>query len=330
MQADYKPIWRVMFLDLTATKQINGMKNKTKMTRSKKKELMQAMLFILPQIVGFLVFSLYPIIWVTRYAWYNYDGVIEKFTGFNNIINVFTNDINYWYSVINTLILGFGKLAIELPLALALAIILNSNIKGRSFFRTVFFMPNIISVAIMGVIYYFMFATFEGIVNNMLIASNVMKLPINWFGEKWTAMAVLAIASIWQNFGINMLFFLAGLMNIPKELYECAEIDGADKFTQFKKITIPMLAPIMQVIVMMGIIGSIKTTDLVLVLTNGQPAGGTEVVMTYIFKKFFSYGDMNTIPQIGYSCALGLVTSIILGLITIVYLRQTKKYNTID
>lgn len=290
----------------------------------------KSFLFVLPQLIGLLVFSIYPIVWVVQHSFYDFDGVTKIFNGLYNYTRVFTNDPTYWKAWGNTLILSFGKLAIELPLALFLAVLLNSKLKGKSFFRTVFFLPNVISVAVMGLIFYFMFATFEGIVNNSLLEFGLIQAPIDWFGNKWTAMFVIGISSIWQNFGINMLFFLSGLMNIPKELYECAEVDGASKPKQFFKITLPMLGPVMQVIVMMGIVGSIKITDLVLVLTNGQPAGGTEVVMTYLFKKFFNYGEVSVMPQIGYACALGVVTSIILGIITVIYLRTTRKMSSID
>ncbi|MDF2924507.1 MAG: hypothetical protein K0R57_3421 [Paenibacillaceae bacterium] len=296
----------------------------------KTKAHMQSFLFILPQLVGFLVFGIYPIVWVLIHAFYDYDGLQRIFTGLDNLTRVFLRDADYWHSLVNTLILSGGKLVVELPLALVLALILNTSLRGRSFFRAMFFMPNIISSAIIGLVFYFMFATFEGIVNNGLLAAGLIQTPVDWFANKWTAMSILGLSSIWQNFGINMLFFLAGLLGIPKELYECSEIDGAGRWKQFIHITIPMLGPVMQVVCMMAIIGSMKVTDLVLVLTNGQPAGGTEVVMTYIFKKFFNYGGMDNLPQVGYTCALGLVTSVILGIITVFYLRMTKNMSTID
>ena len=149
--------------------------------------------------------------------------------------------------------------------------------------------------------------------------------PVNWFGHKWTAILVIAIVSIWQGFGINMLFFLSGIQGIPADLYECASLDGANKWKSFVHITLPMLAPTMQVILMMAMIGTIQTTDLVLTLTNGQPAGQSEVIMTYIFKYFFSYGNTVNASQYGYATAAGIVLAIILGGLTAVYLKVTQK-----
>lgn len=286
----------------------------------------QAILMLSPQILGFVLFTLYPILWVIRLAWYDYDGITLKFIGFDNFIRVFTRDPLYWKSILNTIILSFGKLAIELPLALILAVFLNEKwLKGKSFLRTMFFLPNIVSPAIIGLIFGFIFSTFNGFVNEILMHFQAIDAPINWFSNKWLAMLVIMIASIWQGFGINMLFFLSGLLNIPQELYEAADVDGANVCQKFVHVTLPLLAPVMRVICMLAILGSMKISDLVLVLTNGQPAGGTEVVMTYIFKNTFAYGNMSQIPQIGYSACLGLVTSIIIGLITLYYNHISKK-----
>lgn len=274
------------------------------------------------QIIGFLVFGIYPILWVYRYAFYDYDGIREIFIGMENIVRVFTRDIHYWKSLVNTFIIAYGKLIIELPLALILAVMLNMKIAGRSFFRTMFFMPNIISTAIIGLVFSFIFGSFNGIVNNLLIELKLISEPINWFANKPTSMLVIIVASMWQGFGINMLFFLAGLQNIPTELYEAATIDGATGSYQFWHITLPMLAPVAQIILMLAMINGIKIMDLVMVLTNGMPAGETDVVMLHIYKHFFPEG---TLPQLGYASALGLVTSIIIGIITVIYFKLSKK-----
>lgn len=280
-------------------------------------------LFIAPMLIGFLVFTLYPICWAIRYSFFDYDGIEASFIGLDNYIRVFTRDPGYWQAMATTFLMSFGKLLVELPLALLLAILLNNALKGSGIFRTIFFLPNIISTAIMGLIFFFIFDTANGFVNNVLMEFGIE--PVNWFGHKWTAILVIAIVSIWQGFGINMLFFLSGIQGIPADLYECASLDGANKWKSFVHITLPMLAPTMQVILMMAMIGTIQTTDLVLTLTNGQPAGQSEVIMTYIFKYFFSYGNTVNASQYGYATAAGIVLAIILGGLTAVYLKVTKK-----
>jgi raffinose/stachyose/melibiose transport system permease protein len=243
---------------------------------------------------------------------------------------LFSRDPYYWRSVLNTFIVAFGKLIVEVPLALVLAVILNSSLKGRTFYRTVFFMPNILSVAIVGLIFFFLFAAYRGIVNNFLQFLGLIEDPVNWFGNKWTALLTIGITSIWQNFGIVMIFFLTGLQSIPAEMYEHASLVGASQFQKFIYITVPMLAPMIQVILLLAILGSLKMTDLVLVLTAGQPGGQSEVMMTYMFKHFFLIGEgAFGSPQIGYAASMGVITSIILGIITVVYLRMTRRMRTI-
>ena len=315
---------------MKSTAKIRTTAKPIKQKRAGVKEQVQSYCMIAPQVIGFLVFSLYPIFWVLRYAWFDYNSVTAIFVGFDNFTRVFT-DASYWNSVANTFIISIGKLIIELPLALILAVALSGNIRGKSAFRLSLYVPNIISVAIVGITFSYMFSSFDGIINHLLKAAHIIDVPVNWFANKWTAIVVIMIASIWQGFGVNMIYFMAGLMNIPEELYECSRLDGANKFQQFIHVTIPQLAPVAQIICMLAIVSGIKMNDLVLVLTNGQPGGETEVVMSYILKLFFPMNAVVTAdPQIGYACAAGVVTSVLLAIITVLYLRMSRKATTVN
>ena len=170
-----------------------------------------------------------------------------------------------------------------------------------------------------------LFAAFNGMVNSILQTLGLIGRPINWFSTKGNAMLVLGIASVWQNYGINMMFFLMALQSIPEEIYECAELDGATGLRKFFSITLPMIAPIFESVLLMAIIGSLKVCDLVISLTDGQPGGQTEVVMTYIYKFFFGRSGRNV--QIGYASAMSMITAVFLGLVTIVYVQGTKRLN---
>lgn len=287
-----------------------------------KQDEVEAVLMVLPGAVGFIVFTYFPIVYILRYALYNYNGFNLEFTGLDNFVRLFARDPEFWWSIGNTFILAFGKLAIEIPLALGLAVLLNRNLFGTAFFRVVYFLPAIISTAIVGLIFSLMFATFDGIINGILTDLHMIKQNINWFGYKWTAMLVLGIASVWQNVGVNMIFFMVALQGIPKELYECASIDGVTPWRQFWSITLPMIGPMFQMILLMAIIGSLKVADLILASTNGQPGGSTEVVMTYVFKYFFGYSGRT--PQIGYASAMAVVTGVILAAVSVIYLKATK------
>lgn len=298
-------------------KKINGL------AVNNRKDSIQAVLMIMPTTVGFILFTYVPIVYNLRYAMYDYNGSLSTYIGLENFVRIFTRDVDYWKSLGNTFIIAFGKLSIEIPLALCMAILLNKNLPGTAIFRVGLFLPAIISTAIVGLVFSLMFSSFDGIVNTILQNLHIIEKPINWFGSKWTAMLVLVIASVWQNFGINMIFFLVALQRVPKELYECASIDGASSWTKFRHITLPMIGTLFQVILLLAIVGSIKMSDLVLASTNGQPGGSTEVVMTYVFKYFFGY--LGHMIEIGYASAMSIVTAIILAIIAIVYLNVTKK-----
>lgn len=294
-----------------------------------KDDTVPAYIMMLPMLIGFLLFTIYPIFYVLKYAWFEYNGfTYMKFTGFYNFIRLFSRDPVYWMSVLNTFAVTFAKLIIELPIALVLAVLLNSKAKSDSFFRTVFFMPTIISTAIVGLIFSILFNSYNGIVNTLLMQLGFIGDKVNWFADKWLAMSVIIITAVWQHFGVNMIFFIMGLQSVPNELYECAEIDGANSLQKFFKITVPMLAPILQIVIMLAIVEGMKMTEMVLVLTNGMPGGKTEVVMTYIYKYFFNIDGYGS-NQYGYASAMSIVTAVLIGIITLLYLRMSKKLSQI-
>ncbi len=283
----------------------------------------QAVLMLAPMLIGFFLFTYVPIFYILRYSFYQSNGFTETWIGLENFVRIFTRDLPYWKSLGNAFLLSFGKLAVEIPLALLLAVFLNKALKGTGFFRVMLFLPAIISTAITGLIFSLMFASFNGIINEMLLNIGWIARPISWFSRKWSAMLVLGIASVWNNYGINMIFFLMALQSVPKELYESADIDGISSVRKFFHITLPMIGPTFQVVVLMAIVGSLKMADLILASTNGQPAGQTEVVMTYVFKYFFGY-DGRTV-SVGFASAMALITGIILALVSLVYLKTSNK-----
>ena len=292
----------------------------------------QEILMITPMTIGFLLFSVYPIIWVLRWSFFKYNGYSEPvFVGLGNFIRVFSRDPAYWNSLKNTFLIAGMKMIFEIPLALVLAVLLNNKIKGSSFFRVVFFLPSVFSIAVVGLIFSILFGAYNGIVNAILKNIGLITQNISWFSDKGHAMFVIILVSLWTTFGLNMIYFLMGLQNISKSLYECASIDGANEVQQFFYITMPLVAPILQLVLMLSVLGTMKMTDLILVLTNGAPGGSTEVVMTYIFKYFFSYGESAAMEvQFGYASSMAVVTAVILGIVTLIYLRVSKKMQEVE
>lgn len=292
----------------------------------------QEVLMITPMTIGFLLFSVYPIFWVLRWSFFNYNGYsVPEFVGLENFVRAITRDQAYWSSLKNTFMIAGLKMLIEIPLSLVLAVILNNKLKGSAFFRVIYFLPSVFSIAVVGLIFSILFSAYNGIVNAVLYETGLISRNIAWFSDKGHAMFVIILVSLWTTFGLNMIYFLMGLQNISKSLYECASIDGAGRLQQFFYITVPLVAPILQLVLMLSVLGTMKMTDLILVLTNGAPGGSTEVVMTYIFKYFFSYGDNAARDvQFGYASAMAVITALILGVVTIIYLRISRKMQEIE
>lgn len=282
----------------------------------------QALLMLAPMMIGFIIFTYVPIVYILRYSFYESNGIKAVWVGTENFVRVFTRDTAYWKSLVNVFILAFGKLAVEIPLSLLLAVLLNKGLKATGFFRVALFLPAIISTAITGLIFSLMFAAFNGIINGMLQNIGLIEFPINWFSKKSSAMFVLGLASVWNNYGVNMIFFLMALQSVPNELYECAQIDGVTPIKKFFKITLPMIGPTFQAVVLMSIVASLKMSELILASTNGQPAGQTEVVITYVFKYFFGYDGRKI--EVGYASAMALVTGVILAAVSFVYMKLTN------
>jgi len=290
-----------------------------------RKDNTQAIIMIAPMVISFFIFSYFPILYIIRYAFYNFDGFNSVFVGLDNFVRIFTRDTMFWESLGNTFALTGVKVSLEIPLALFMAVLLHQGLKGSGVFRVLLFLPTIISTAISGLIFSLLFATFGGVVNDMLMNVGILSSAVNWFGEKWTAMFVLSVASIWSSMGINIIFFLMALQSVPQDLYECCRLDGASGFKKFRYVTLPMIGPIFRIVLLNAIIGSLRIADLVLASTNGGPQGRTEVVMTYVFKFFFGLDGRR--QEIGYASAMSFVTAIILAIITFIYLKSSKKMN---
>ena len=211
-------------------------------------------LMVLPTVILLILFVLYPLAWVFRYVFYDYDGLhAAKFVGLENFIRLFTRDPDYWKSVWNTFVYAVGKLIITIPLSFVLAVLLNSKLKLQSVFRAVIFMPTIISTAVMSLVFYFMFNSYNGIVNQMLMRFSLIENPIDWFGRDM-AMVTAIIVAAWGAVGNYMIYFLAGLQTVPDEMYEVAKLDRANYLQTMFDVVFPLLGPVMQTLLMLAII----------------------------------------------------------------------------
>lgn len=290
-----------------------------------KSEVLQCYALIGLQIIGFLLITLYPMVWAVRLSCFYYDGVASKtrFLGFENFLTLFTKDKVYWQAWLTTLKYAAMKIPIELPLAMFIAILLKRNLRFKGFFRAMFYMPSIVGIAIVGVIFFNMF-DFFGIINSWITRIIPGKEPIEWFSNTSTAMLVLVIGDVWRTFGVNALYFTAALCNVPENLYEAAEIEGASRWTMFRKITLPIIAPVVQIVLLLSINGTLHVNEYILTMTGGAPYGTTHTVMSYIVKMYVPGFAGNSV-NIGYGCAVSVVTSVIMAAIAIIYMKSTKK-----
>ncbi|MFS0723421.1 carbohydrate ABC transporter permease [Paenibacillus sp. 1P07SE] len=293
------------------------------------KRLGENSLFLAPSIILTAVLGIYPLLWMLRFMFYDYAGYGEPlFIGLDNFRRLM-RDALFWESVGNTFIYAGGKLALTLPVSMLLAVILNGKLRGSNLLRGIYFMPTIISTAVISVVFYTIFNSYNGMVNTVLMKLHLISEPIEWLGPKLAMLTVILVA-VWGAVGNYMLLFLAGLQGIPKDLYESASIDGANAGRRFWSITLPMLAPVAQLVIMLAIIASLKGYESIMLITEGGPIGRTEVMYLYLYKLLFPVSTGSAVvQQFGYGSAVGFATAIIVGGITGLYFLLSRKMNKV-
>ncbi|QTQ13842.1 sugar ABC transporter permease [Treponema parvum] len=302
-------------------RQLNSSEQKNAIIKSLKKHAAQY-LMITPTVILVVLFGIYPVIYILYYSFMQYNGFSDPiFIGLYNYLRVFF-DTSFWISVKNTLEFGIFIPLVQIPFALFLAALLNKKFKGSGIARAVIFVPNITSTAIMGIVFFLMFASYNGIVNGLLQASHIILKPIEWLGKGILAKLVVVVFCTWSGVGFYMVLFLAALQRIPHDVIESATIDGANSRQIFFKITIPMMGKMFQIISMLSILNTLKLFDSVKALTNGGPGNATDVMTMYIFRYFFENPGT---PQHGYASAVSIVTTFIILIVTGVYSYFTRK-----
>lgn len=261
---------------------------------------------ILPALVLFLLFVIYPLFqgaWISLHRW---DGLSEmEWIGFKNYQFVFRDKV-FWQAMRNTFQFAIGVTVIKNIAGLGLAVLLDKQIKGRTFFRASVFMPVTISFVVIGILWSWIFNPIFGILNSLLTSLHLEFLIQGWLSDPKIALWSVMWVDIWKWTGFHMVLFLAGIQSIPRDLYEAAAIDGANAWKSFTKITVPMLKPVMLVSVLMSIIGAfVSNYDVVYVMTGGGPFHATEVALTWIVSttfRFASVGKANAMSMLLFVC----------------------------
>lgn len=262
----------------------------------------------------FLVFFVVPTFYGLGLSFTNSSGIVNKysFVGIRNYINIFENDSVFHQALMNTLKFVVTVVIIQSLLSLVFALLLLRNTKTNIFMRTLYFFPTILSSVSVAFIWTFIYDPNIGILNEFLGFIGLGKLQQDWLGNPLIAIYCLAVVEIWAHAGQLMIIYLAGLQQIPNELYESAALDGANKWITFSRITWPMLAPATTIVVAYTTIQSFKMFDLIYAMTNGGPNNATEVLATYIYHQAFQYNHM------GYAAAVSMIFMLIISLITLI------------
>ena len=262
-------------------------------------------LFLLPNISGFLCFTLIPVVASFVLAFVEWDILTPpKFVGLSNFITLI-KDREFWYYLYNTLFFMLG-IPLNMAVSLFLAILVNQKLKGITIFRTFYFLPVISPMVAVAIVWRWIFNAEFGLLNSFLRLFLID--PPKWLSSTTWAKPAIIFMSTWQGVGYNMLLYLAALQSIPEELYEAARIDGATAWQQFKKITLPMLSFVNFFIVIMGIINGFQAFGVQYVMTGGGPAGSTTTIVYYIYNnafKWFKMGYASSIAWVLFALVFG-------------------------
>ncbi len=274
------------------------------------------LVYIAPWILGFLGFQIYPLLASVYYSFTNYNLIkLPKFVGFANYVFAFTKDANFAQSALVTILYTFTAVPLKLAFALAIALILNMRVKAIGIFRTVYYLPSIMGASVaVAVLWRFLFMK-DGFLNQLLAAVNIQ--GPDWIGDTGFALFTISLVTVWQ-FGSSMVLFLAGLKQIPGELYEASCIDGAGKLRNFLHITIPMLSPILFFNLVMQIINGFQDFTAPLLITGGGPAHATYLYGLLLYDNAFKFFKM------GYASALSWLLFLVIIAVTALLFKSSS------
>lgn len=290
----------------------------TKRKVFKNKEEVMGILFALPAILGFFLWTAGPMVaslFISLTDWRI--GSKAKFIGLENYITMFTKDELFTKSLGVTTYFALGSVPLILIFAFLVAILLNQKVKGLPFFRTIFYMPSIVPVIASSVLWMWLLNPDFGLINGMLQKIGIPKQQ--WLFDEKQVIPALIIMNIWA-MGSTMIVFLAGLQGIPKHLYEAVEIDGGNWFHKFKNITIPMMTPTIFFNLVMLIIDNFQVFSKAYVMTEGGPNNGSMFYVFYLYRRAFTYSEF------GYASALAWVLFIIILVLTIIVFKSSNKW----
>lgn len=317
--------------------EVAAKQRKHKMSRLEKKNTRIAYSFLAPNFLGFAIFTLVPVVCAILLAFVEWNGgdiSNAHFVGLQNFAEIFkadkvaskwaNGDYLYFFNRVdlgialkNTVFYALINVPLTLVCAIALALALNKA-KGAVAFRTIFFFPYVASMVAICVCWNFMLMK-DGPVNQMIMALGI-NFNKSWTADSTMAMWAIILVSVWRSMGYYMVIYLAALQGVPRELYEAATVDGANKWQQFRNVTLPQIKPTTFFCTIMLVIGSFKIYDTVAIMTNGGPGRATKMLVTYIYDVAF-----NNIKY-GQASAIAMVLLVIVLIVTIIQFANEKKF----
>jgi len=279
-------------------------------------------LFVLPAFILFLAFFIYPIYTAIDNSFTSWNGISKdvKYIGFDNYAAAMS-DIAFWKSVKNNVYFILFSCFVQVPLIVIFSLLIANVKRLKGLYKTAVFAPSIMSTAVIGILWGFIYNPDFGLMNQILGLFAVE--PIYWLSDKNWAMLSILITNAWQWTGFYIVMVLAAIISIPKELDEAAAIDGATGWQRAMKITLPLVMPIISVVIMLSIAGAMKAADIILVMTKGGPAGSTDVMATYMIRyaiTSFKHGFGNSIAVLIF-----VFTMIITALYQVLIARRNER-----
>jgi len=278
-------------------------------------------LFLLPAIILFLLFVVYPIFSSIYYSLFNWKGFgpAVDFVGLENFKNILSDKI-FLIALRNGLLIIVFSLVIQLPLSLMLAVLVGRDLPGRVFFRSVFFMPYVLSEVITAIMWLFLYNPDpdRGFINALIMVLPGVKAQA-WLGNTDLVLMAVFVALTWKYFGFHMLLYMTGLQNIPTEIEEAGRMDGANAFQNFFYITLPLLSSTIRTSVYLSVLGSVQQFILVWIMTKGGPVNASETLATYMYR----FGFVRF--QLGYGSAVAIYMFLICLTFSLIYQRLTRQ-----
>lgn len=292
--------------------------SRRRMSGIARKEALAGYVAISPWLLGFLIFQLVPIVsafYISSTEWRILST--PEFIGLRNFDKLLFQDDLFWQSVKVTVIYVIFRVPFSAMLSLALALLMNQRLLGRRVFRTIYYLPAVIPLVAVSMMWIWIFNPEYGVLNTLLRVFGIEGPP--WiFSSRW-ALPALIIMSLWQ-VGTGMVIFLAGLQGIPAHLYEAATIDGANTWQKFLKVTLPMLSPVVLFALIMNVIGSFQIFTQAYIMTGGGPGNATLFLVLYIYRNAFEWFHM------GYASALAWILFLVVLVISLAVLRSSEHW----